>query len=134
MTEPQFIHLRLHSAYSLLEGAIPVKKLPKLCAAADMPAVALTDTGNLFAALEFSETAAKAGDPADHRLPARARLRRRRRIPATGAPAPRPVVLLAQDETGFGNLLKLSLAQLPRLRRARCRTSRSTRSRPTPTG
>ena len=33
MTAPQFIHLRLHSAYSLLEGAIPVKALPKLCPA-----------------------------------------------------------------------------------------------------
>ena len=63
MPEPQFIHLRLHSAYSLLEGAVPLKELPDLCAAADMPAVALTDTGNLFAALEFSEAAAKAGRP-----------------------------------------------------------------------
>ncbi len=107
MTTPRFIHLRLHSAYSLLEGAIPVKALPGLCAAAGMPAVALTDTGNLFAALEFSEAAAKAGiQPimgcqlalafavAAH--------------PGERAPAPRPVVLLAQDETGFGNLLKLS--------------------------
>ena len=61
MTAPRYIHLRVHSAYSLLEGAIPVKKLPGLCEAAGMPAVALTDTGNLFAALEFSETLAKAG-------------------------------------------------------------------------
>ena len=61
MIEPQFIHLRLHSAYSLLEGAIPVKAIPKLCAGDGMPAVALTDTGNLFAALEFSDAAAKAG-------------------------------------------------------------------------
>ena len=61
MSQPRFIHLRLHSAYSLLEGAVPVKKLADLCKAAGMPAVALTDTGNLFAALEFSETLAKAG-------------------------------------------------------------------------
>ena len=61
MTGPRFIHLRLHSAYSLLEGAIPVKKLPGLCAAAAMPAVALTDTGYLFAAQVFSESMAKAG-------------------------------------------------------------------------
>ena len=45
----------------MLEGAIPVKKLPGLAGAHDMPAVALTDANNLFAALEFSETAAKAG-------------------------------------------------------------------------
>ncbi len=61
MSQPRFIHLRLHSACSLLEGAIPVKAIVKLCTAADMPAVALTDTGNLFAALEFSEMMAKAG-------------------------------------------------------------------------
>ncbi len=58
---PRFIHLRLHSAYSLLEGAIQVKALPKLCAAHNMPAVAITDTDNLFAALEFSETASTSG-------------------------------------------------------------------------
>ena len=61
MPAPRFIHLRLHSAYSFLEGAIQIKKLAGLCQAADMPAVALTDTGNLFAALEFSETLAKDG-------------------------------------------------------------------------
>ncbi|HET9067970.1 MAG TPA: DNA polymerase III subunit alpha, partial [Amaricoccus sp.] len=107
MPAPRFIHLRLHSACSLLEGAIQVKKLAGLCQANAMPAVALTDTGNLFAALEFSETLAKTGiqpimgcqlalacaEPAH---------------PGDRAPDPRPVVLLAQDETGFGNLMKLS--------------------------
>ncbi|MCK4860982.1 MAG: PHP domain-containing protein, partial [Rhodobacteraceae bacterium] len=58
---PRFIHLRLHSAYSLLEGAISVKKLPQMCSDWHMPAVAVTDSGNLFGALEFSETASKAG-------------------------------------------------------------------------
>ena len=58
---PRFIHLRVHSAYSLLEGAMPVKKLIGLCAKTAMPAVALTDTGNLFAALEFSDMAKAAG-------------------------------------------------------------------------
>ena len=56
-----FIHLRLHSIYSLLEGAMSVKALPGLCAGQAMPAVAITDRNNLFGALEFSETAAKAG-------------------------------------------------------------------------
>ena len=55
MTSPRFIHLRLHSAYSLLEGAIPVKALPELCKAHDMPAVALTDSANLFGGLEFAQ-------------------------------------------------------------------------------
>jgi DNA polymerase-3 subunit alpha len=61
MAQPRFIHLRVHSEHSLLEGAVPVKKLPKLAAEAGMPAVALTDSNALFAALEFSDYAAKSG-------------------------------------------------------------------------
>ena len=109
MSMPRFIHLRLHSAYSLLEGAIRIEAIPKLCRADAMPAAALTDSGNLFAALEFSQTMAKAGiqpivgcqlDVA-HAPP-----------PKPGdRPAPAaPLVLLARDETGYGNLLRLSTA------------------------
>ena len=57
MAQARFIHLRVHTEHSLLEGAVPVKKLVKLCVSADMPAVAVTDTNNMFAALEFSVTA-----------------------------------------------------------------------------
>ena len=53
-----FVHLRVHSAYSLSEGAIKIKELVKLCQKKEMPAVAVTDTGNLFGALEFSLAAA----------------------------------------------------------------------------
>ena len=49
-----FVHLRVHTAYSLSEGAIPVKKLLGLCQKYDMPAVAITDTSNLFGSLEMS--------------------------------------------------------------------------------
>jgi DNA polymerase-3 subunit alpha len=56
-----FVHLRVHSAYSLSEGAIKTKELVKLCQKQSMPAVAVTDTGNLFGALEFSLAAADAG-------------------------------------------------------------------------
>ncbi|MCX5515311.1 DNA polymerase III subunit alpha [Kaistia algarum] len=56
-----FVHLRVHSAYSLLEGALPLKKLTKLALADQMPALALTDTGNLFGALEFSEKMVEIG-------------------------------------------------------------------------
>src|ERR1700741_2137803 len=56
-----FVHLRVHSAYSMAEGAIKIGKLVDLCVAENMPAVALTDTRNLFGALEFSKTAAGAG-------------------------------------------------------------------------
>ena len=54
---PKFIHLRLHSEYSLLEGAVRLKKLPDLVGAMGMPAIAVTDTNNMFCALEFSEAA-----------------------------------------------------------------------------
>ena len=56
-----FIHLHTHSAYSLSEGAIKVEKLAALAVADGMPALALTDTGNLFGALEFAEACAKKG-------------------------------------------------------------------------
>ena len=61
MPNPEFIHLRVHSAYSLSEGAIKIPDLIALCDQHKMPAVALTDTGNLFGALEFSIAASKAG-------------------------------------------------------------------------
>ena len=51
---PKYIHLRVHTEYSLLEGATRLKKPPELCKANDMPAIALTETNNLFSALEFS--------------------------------------------------------------------------------
>ena len=57
----RFIHLRVHTEYSLLEGAMRLQKLAGVCADMDMPAVAVTDTNNLFAALEFSIYAADAG-------------------------------------------------------------------------
>ncbi|MEM0907080.1 MAG: DNA polymerase III subunit alpha [Pseudomonadota bacterium] len=52
-----FIHLRVHSAYSLLEGALHLKKIAALAAADQQPAIAISDSANLFGALEFSEIA-----------------------------------------------------------------------------
>jgi len=106
MAQPRFIHLRLHTEYSLLEGAMRVKKLPTMVAEAGMPAVAVTDTNNMFCALEFSETAAKAGvqpilgcqidvdyDP----------------VRPGERPVPcAPMVLLVQDRQGYENLMKLN--------------------------
>lgn len=54
---PQFVHLRLHSAYSLLEGALPLKKVLGKAVADNQPAIAITDTNNLFVALEFAQKA-----------------------------------------------------------------------------
>ncbi len=105
---PKFIHLRVHSEYSLLEGAVRLKKLPGLCADNAMPAVALTDTNNMFAALEFSVSALDAGiQPIvgcqiDLAFDATA-------IGANPAP-PAPIVLLAQNRTGYENLMVLNSA------------------------
>src|SRR5438094_8018550 len=56
-----FVHLRVHSAYSLSAGAIKIKELVQLCRGEAMPAVAITDSGNLFGALEFATACAEAG-------------------------------------------------------------------------
>lgn len=52
MSNKPFIHLRSHTAYSLAEGAITIKELAKACDALAMPAIGITDTANLFGALE----------------------------------------------------------------------------------
>ena len=112
MPHADFIHLRVHSAYSLSTGAIKTKELVKLCQRHRMPAVAVTDTGNLFGALEFATAAAEAGiQPViGCELPIRrtgtddtaARLGR----VGLAAP-PDTLVLLVQDSTGYANLSKL---------------------------
>ena len=56
-----FVHLRTHSAYSLLEGAIKLDQIIKFAIADGAPAVGIADTNNLFGALEFSEKASKSG-------------------------------------------------------------------------
>ena len=61
MPHADFVHLRVHTAYSLLEGAIRIPDLVAKCGAERMPAVAITDTNNLFGALEFSPACAARG-------------------------------------------------------------------------
>lgn len=58
---PRFVHLRVHSAYSLLEGALPLKKILAKASGDGQPAIAITDTNNLFVALEFSQKAMDEG-------------------------------------------------------------------------
>ena len=102
MSHADFVHLRTHSAYSLSEGAIKVEKIPALARAAGMPAAAITDTGNLFGALEFSQACtAKGIQPI---IGCQLALTRadNPRLP------PDPLILLAQDPTGLANLLRLS--------------------------
>ena len=106
MPHADFIHLRVHSAYSLSAGAIKIKELVGLCKANKMPAVAITDSGNLFGALEFSTACAEAGiQPiigceialVAHEV-------------GEGQRVPRDLdqlVLLVQNEAGYRNLLAL---------------------------
>lgn len=95
---PRFIHLRTHSEHSLLEGAIPAGKLPALAADQGMPAVALTDTNALFAALEFS---IKAQDKGVQPIIGC-------QITLQTEKVCGPVVLLAQSREGWLNLMSLS--------------------------
>jgi len=89
-----FVHLRLHTAYSLAESTLRIKNLVGLIAADHQPAAAITDTNNMFGALEFAQTLAAAGiQPI---MGAQLNL-----CDAEGAGE---VVLLAQTEAGYRNL------------------------------
>src|SRR5471032_2277924 len=61
MSSAEFVHLHVHSAYSLLKGSIKIAKLGELAKADHQPALALTDTDNMFGALEFSDKMAGYG-------------------------------------------------------------------------
>ena len=102
MPHADFVHLRVHSAYSLSEGAIKAAKIAELARAQLMPAVAITDSGNLFGALEFSDSCAKAG--VQPIIGCQINLLR----PDNPKLLPDPIVLLAQDAEGLANLQRLS--------------------------
>ncbi len=113
MDSPRFIHLNCHSAYSLLEGALPLATLVKLAAEDGMPAVGVTDTANLFGALEFSEKAAQAGiQPIigcklPVRFEAEADLETRRPGPHRRSRHVAPLFLLAASDDGYRGLIQL---------------------------
>jgi len=103
-----FVHLRVRSAYSLLEGAIKADKIGALAKADGMPAVALADRANLFGALEFS--VATKGEGVQPVIGCA--------LPVSGVGEPladrwaktTTVMLLAQSERGYLNLCELSSA------------------------
>ena len=109
MSGPGFVHLHVHSSYSLLEGALPIARLAELAKTDRQPALALTDTDNMFGVLEFSDKLASAGiqpivgcalavDFADHET-----------APRSGQPPPLPrLVLIAAREEGYRNLMQLT--------------------------
>ena len=105
---PGFVHLHVHSSYSLLEGALTIARLAEMAKKDRQPALALTDTDNMFGALEFSEKMAGYGiqpivgcalgvDFGDQE----------NRGPAAGDTWPR-IVLLAARENGYRSLMRLS--------------------------
>ena len=107
MSASTFVHLRVHTAFSLSEGAIKTKQLVKMCETFAMPAVGIADTGNLFGALEFSTSCADAGiQPV---IGVQLALRRLDGgTPKDGrVPDPDTLVLLCQNEAGYLNLLHL---------------------------
>lgn len=111
MSGPGFVHLHVHSAYSLLEGALPLAKLLGLAKADKQPALGIADTNNLFGALEFSEKAASKGiQPllgCELALDFDCETDRPDRNVERGQFGKGSVVLMAADETGFGNLTRL---------------------------
>ncbi|MBL4907445.1 MAG: PHP domain-containing protein, partial [Sneathiella sp.] len=102
-----FVHLRVHTAYSLSEGAIPVKNLLGLCQDNGMPAVAITDTNNMFGSLEMSLSFPGGG--VQPIMGCQIAVTHMGTVDRSGRkPEPDPVVLLAQNEEGYYNLLKLT--------------------------
>src|SRR5881296_3159519 len=105
MTHSDFVHLHHHSAYSLLDGASPIPRMVERAAELGMPALALTDHGALFGAVEFYQAARKAGiKPILGMETYVTRGRRSDRARETA----HHLVLLARDEQGFRNLIRLS--------------------------
>src|ERR1700684_1860944 len=109
MPNAGFVHLHVHSAYSLLKGSIKIAKLGELAKADRQPALALTDTDNMFGALEFSDKLAGYGiqpiigcelavDFGDQDPTARNAL----------SAGPTRIVLLAARERGYRSLMRLN--------------------------
>ena len=106
----QFVHLHLHTDYSLLDGACDVDKLVKRAKALGMPAVAMTDHGNIFGAVNFFNAAKKEGikpiigcelyicKKEDHNT---------YRMPPEGDTY-NHLLVLAENEEGYRNLVKIT--------------------------
>lgn len=105
----EFVHLHTHSEFSLLDGAAPIEDMIKMAKEMGMPALALTDHGNMFGAIKFYKAAQKAGvkpiigaevyvAPMNRRL---------KEIRADIPEASFHLTLLCKNETGYYNLIKL---------------------------
>src|SRR3954471_20188350 len=110
MSRDSFVHLHLHTEYSLLDGSIRMKEVMKKAVEFKMPAVAVTDHGNLFGAIEFYQEARHAGvkpiigcevyvAPGSHKD-----------RPPSRRESAYHFTLLAENQTGYRNLVKLVTA------------------------
>jgi len=102
-----FVHLRVKSAYSLLEGAVRPKELADLAKDSAMPAVGVADTNNLFGVYEISETLAKKGVQPIVGCLVSAELTPVQPNASVSRPKPPGLPLLVQSEKGYENLSKL---------------------------
>ncbi len=103
----QFVHLHLHTDYSMLDGACDTTKLVKRVRELDMPAVAMTDHGNIFGAVEFANAAKEEGvkpilgcelyicKKEDHRA-------------APEGDSYNHLIVLAENDEGYRNLVKIA--------------------------
>ena len=107
MSADSFVHLHLHTEYSLLDGAIRMKELMKKAAEFGMPAVAMTDHGNLYGAIEFYKAATDAGVKPIIGCEAYMAPGSIKDRPNNPRDAAYHFTLLAKDETGYRNLVKL---------------------------
>jgi DNA polymerase-3 subunit alpha len=107
MPSDSFVHLHLHTEYSLLDGAVRTKELMKKAAEFQMPAVAITDHGNLYGAIEFYQEAAKTGIKPIIGCEAYMAPGSIKDRPNNMRDAAYHFTLLAKDGTGYRNLVKL---------------------------
>jgi len=109
MTSSNFAHLHLHTDYSLLDGACDIQKLMERAASLKMPAVALTDHGNMFGAVKFYNEALKVGVKpiigCEVYVAPASRFDR-----SSDSDRPNHLVLLCENERGYRNLVKLASA------------------------
>ncbi len=107
MASPNFVHLHLHTDYSLLDGACAIPKLMDRAAALKMPAVAITDHGNLFGAVKFYDAAVKRGVKpiigCEMYVAPASRFDR-----SADAERYNHLVVLCENERGYRNLVKLA--------------------------
>ncbi len=112
MAQTPFVHLHVHSEYSLLDGAIRMEELVKKAAELEMPAIALTDHGNLFGTVEFYQAAekAKVKPIIGCEIYVAPGSMHEKKTSNGGKDIAFHMTLLASDDAGYRNLVKLSTA------------------------